>query len=180
MYIIAQVFGFLAAAFCILSFQQNKHKNIIALQLLGGISFTIHFCLLGIHGEKAAFTAAAMNLVDVARSLVYINRGKKWADHVWWVLVFSLMCVLSCILTWGGPISLLSMGGMILTTISFYLQNPAKVRLVSLPASLLWILNNLFVRSYSGILTEGFNIFSMIIAMLRHDLKLFKKKEISK
>ncbi len=170
MYIIAQTLGFVAAALCILSFQQNKHKNIIALQLSGGIAFTLHFLLLG------AYTGAAMNLVDIVRSLVFINRGKKWADHVWWVVVFSALCVISCIFTWIGPLSLLPMAGMICTTISFYLQDPKKVRRVALPASPLWIIYNICTKSYGGVITEAFNICSIIIAMFRHDLKTLQNK----
>lgn len=168
MYILAQIVGIIAGALCILSFQQNKHKNIIALQLSGGIAFTIHFILLG------AYTGAAMNLIDILRSIVFINRGKKWADHIWWVFVFSGLCVLSCILTWIGPLSLLPMGAMILTTISFYLQSPKLVRRVALPASPLWIIYNIATKSLGGIITEAFNICSIIIAMFRHD---FKSKE---
>ena len=146
MYIIGQLLGFIALVFSVISFQQNKHKGIIFFQLLAGITFVLHFCCLN------AFTGAAMNMVDVLRSIVFFNRGKKWADNVLWVILFSCMCVVSCIFTWIGPLSLLPMAGMILTTVGMWLKDPKWVRRISFPSSPLWIIYNALTKSYAGVL----------------------------
>lgn len=125
----------------------------------------LHFYCLG------AYTGAAMNMVDVFRSLVFINRGKKWADNVLWVILFSCLCVVSCIFTWIGPLSILPMSGMILTTVSMWLKDPKWVRRISLPSSPLWITYNALTKSYAGVCTELFVITSIIVGMLRHDVK---------
>lgn len=157
--------------FSILSFQQNKHRGIILFQLLAGATFVLHFCCLG------AYTGAALNTVDVLRSIIFINRGKKWADNVLWVVLFVGLCAVSCIFTWIGPLSLLPMTGMMLTTVSMWLKDPKWVRRISLPASPLWITYNALTKSYAGVCTELFVITSIIVGMLRHDRKRGKKEK---
>ena len=159
----AQVIGIIAFCLAVWSFQQNEHKKIVLLQLLANLCFTVHYFML------EAYTGALLNSIGLARSIVFIFKDKKWAASNWWLVFFSLVCAGAGIYTWDGFLTLLPMSAMILTTIAFGINNPKKTRLLSFPSSPLWLIYNLVNQSWGGVLTECFNMGSIIIGMLRFD-----------
>ncbi|MBE7036703.1 MAG: YgjV family protein [Ruminococcaceae bacterium] len=161
----AQVIGIIAFCLAVWSFQQNEHKKIVLLQLLANLCFTVHYFML------AAYTGALLNSIGFARSIVFIFKDKKWASSNWWLVFFSLVCVGAGVYTWNGPLTLLPMSAMILTTVAFGISNPKITRLLSFPSSPLWLIYNLVNQSWGGVLTECFNMGSIIIGMLRFDRK---------
>lgn len=174
--LIAQIIGFVAFAAAVISFQQNTHKRIVIMQTVSTTLFMIHFIMLG------AYTGAILNGTAAVRSFIYANKDKKWGQSRIWLPLF---CVLSVIL--GGLTAIINLingsftawdllcvfpiAGMVLTTVSFNLKDPKMVRIVSFPSSPLWIIYNVFNRSYSGILTEAFVMCSIIVAFIRYDIK---------
>jgi len=165
MNMIAQLFGILGFIFSIITYQQNTHKRIVFIQLLGNISFATHFYLLG------AYTGAILNAVGLVRCVVYMFKAKKWASSAWWIVLFSFICVIVCIISWEGPISLLPAVAMVFTSIAFGLDNPKRTRQFSIPSSPLWLIYNALNQSYGGVMTESFNIISILVGMLRYDRK---------
>ena len=161
--VISQILGIIAFCLSVLTYQQNTHKKIVALQLIAGTCFTIHFYLLN------ATTGAILNAIGVLRSLVYICKDKKWASSDWWIVVFSLISTVACIYTWENWLSILPALGMIFTSIAFGINNPRKTRIFSSFSSPLWLIYNLASHSYGGVLTETFAILSIIVGMLRFD-----------
>lgn len=167
----AQIVGYIALILAIISFQQNEPKRMAFFQLLANSMFVIHFAMIG------AITGAVINLLSAIRSLVYSRRDKKWADHVAWTYAFVLAFVLTTIFFWEGAKSLLPMFGAICYTVSFRMKTAKLVRLVSLPSSPCWMIYNAINHSYAGILTETYVIVSIIIGMLRFDVKKRKKSD---
>ncbi len=165
MEILAQIIGIAALACAVISFQQKTHKYILLFQLTANTLFTIHFSMLG------AYTGAILNGIGIFRSLVFVNKGKKWADNIAWFWLFCALSAVVGIFTWSGIVSLLPVAGMILTTAAFWIKAPKLVRRVAFPSSPLWLVYNLYNRSYGGAITEIINMISIIIAMIRLDFK---------
>lgn len=161
----AQVIGIIAFCLAVWSYQQNEHKKMVLLQLLANICFTAHFYMIG------AYTGALLNAIGFARSIVFVCKDKKWASSNWWLVFFSLVCVAAGIYTWKSPLDLLPMSAMIFTTIAFGISNPKITRLLSFPSSPLWMIYNIVNQSWGGVLTECFNMGSIIVGMLRFDRK---------
>ena len=159
----AQLLGILGFILSIISFQQNTQKKIVLFQFLANVSFCVHFYMIG------AYTGSILNGIGIVRSFIYYHKDKKWAASDWWIVLFSLVFVITGILTWEGILSLLPTTGMILTSISFGIKNPKLVRRVAFPSSPLWLIYNLFKGSYGGVLTECFTMCSIFVAMLRFD-----------
>ncbi len=169
MFYIAQALGVIALVIAILSFQQNAQKKIVTLQMISSVFFCIHFCMLG------ATLGGLLNGIGIVRAAIFRNRDRKWASHIGWFFLFCILFCLVGILSWDGPISLLPILSMILTTIAFWIKNPGIVRAVSAPASPLWFVYNWFYASYPGMLTEAFVFSSILAAVYRYDIK--KKHE---
>ena len=162
---IPQVLGLIAFLLSILTYQQNTHKRIVALQLAAGTCFTVHFYLLGNE------TGALLNAVGVVRSLVYLFKDKKWASSDLWIVFFSLVSIGACAYTWEGWLSLLPTLGMVFTSIAFGVNNPKKTRIFSSFSSPLWLVYNIAGKSLGGALTEIFAILSIVVGILRFDRK---------
>ena len=161
-FIISQCIGFAAAAILLLSFQQRTHKRIVAMQACSGLLFAIQYFMLG------AYEGMAGNLIGLTRSLVFLFRGKsKFVDHIACPVVFAILAAISGLLTYTSPASLLPMVAMMIS--SFVMWNPKtqQLRALTMPTSLMWLIYNLICDSYSGTVTEIFNLLSIIIGLIR-------------
>ena len=56
------------------SFQLNKHKHIMLVQIAATALFGLQYFLLG------AYTGLALDIVGVLRDIVFYNKDKKWAS----------------------------------------------------------------------------------------------------
>ena len=90
--VIAQGVGIVAMAFNIFSYQQKKAKHIIAFQLFGGLFFGISYFMLG------AYIGAVLNVVGVARALLFLKKDKFHTDGQYPVAYFLLqpVCCFLC------------------------------------------------------------------------------------
>ena len=177
--IIAQILSIIAMAIALLSFQQKTQRKIVLFQFCSSFLFAVHFILLH------AVTGSLLNFMAAGRALIYSKRGQKWADHFGWVLLFSLLPLLiygANFIFWGiAPtfrnlsVELLPTLGMIATTISFRMKKASQVRAFSTISSPLWLIYNCFNFSIGGILTESFSLLSILIGILRLDLKKEKR-----
>jgi hypothetical protein len=168
--LLAQLIGFGGTALTIIAYQQNKRKNILLCTVISASLFTIHFILLG------AYTGAIMNLLAGLRSLVFMNNTKKWARSKAWVAVFMIVYTVACIATWDKWYSVLPLIAMLLTTISNWMQSEKKIRFLTFPNSPCWLVYNILNGSVAGIITEIFVMSSLIIAIIRFDLRKPKVK----
>ncbi len=172
MFYIAQGLGVIALIIAIISFQQNEQKRIVSLQMVSSVFFCVHFCMLG------ATLGGVLNGIGILRAAIFRNRDKAWASHIGWFYLFCILFFVAGIFFWDGPISLLPIVSMILTTIAFWVKNPRIVRAVSAPASPLWFIYNWQYASYPGMITETFVFSSILVAFFRFDLlPLLRKKK---
>lgn len=172
MYYIAQGLGVIALIIAITSFQQNSQKRIVTLQMISSVFFCVHFCMLG------ATLGGVLNGLGIFRAAVFRNRDRAWASHWLWFVLFCALFIAAGLLFWEGPLSLLPISSMLLTTVAFWIRNARAVRLVTMPASPLWMIYNWVHGSYPGFLTEVFVLTSILVAIFRYDvLPLFRKKK---
>lgn len=160
-----QVIGISALLANILSYQCNKHKNIMLVKLISEALFAIQYFLLG------ALTGSAMNLISAFREFVFYRVVKKGKATKWYICAFSFALLVAGILLWDSWISIFAIFGKIITTISFGMRKPKQVRLLTLPSCFSWLVYNISCRSVAGMITEILGIVSIFIGMLRYDRK---------
>ncbi len=161
---ITQIVGFLGTALLFLSFQQKKRQGILLFQICAGAVFILHYILLG------AYTGAALNFIGFTRSIVFYNSDKKWAKSPAWLVLYIVISAVSSILTWNAWYSILPAIAMMLTTVSYWLENETKIRFVTFPSSPCWLVYNGLTGSVAGIVTECIVMSSLIIAIIRYDI----------
>ncbi len=171
--IITQIIGIIAMFFSVFSFQMNKHKQIMIMQILATGLFGVQYFLLG------AMTGVVTDIIGIARGFVFYHKDKKWAAWNGWIVIFMLMFAVFCGVTWAGPVSLFMAAAFILNTLSFSFTNPMLVRSTILISSPLLLVYSILTGSLGGVINELFVIISSIVGLLRYDIKRKPKRSAS-
>lgn len=173
--LIAQAVGIVGMMFNILSFQQKTPKKVITFQFFGSVLFALNYLMMG------APVGMCMNIVGIMRAVVYSNREKFRAERPFWLILFISLYALSYILSFtvfgmdftarNAVIELLPVIGMTATTISFRLQNAATIRKFGFISSPCWLTYNAINFAIGGAICEIFSLCSIVIGLIRYDLK---------
>ena len=172
--IIAQTFGIIAMGLIILSFQAKKQRTLILSHFFGCAFFVINFFMIG------AITGAFMNIIGVVRAVVYSNKDKfrnmKLSNIIFctlYIVAYALTFTVfkKEITTFNLIVEILPVTGALATTIAFSMPSAAAVRKAAWINSPAWLIYNSLNFSIGGILCEVFSIISVIIGILRHDVK---------
>lgn len=170
--IIAQILGLMALGANIVCYQLNSKKNILTVQIIASVLFTVNLLL------KGAFAGVLLNVHAIVRLLVYAQKEKHaWARSGWWVVFFCITAALCVLVTYQSPVDIIALIGTFATVISFSLSDPALVRLVTLPSPPCWFLYHLSARNIGGVLNEIFVMGSIIVGAIRHDIPAWKKRK---
>ena len=165
MNIVIQGIGVLGILASILSFQCKKHNRLMALRTANELLFAIQYGLLG------AYTGLAMNLIGCVRNTVFTEMVKRNKSTMLMRYLFSGAFVLFTILTWDGYKSILSGFAKVVSTFAYGSPNTKLVRALILLTSSCWFFYNLLVRSYAGVACETFTIISILVGIIRLDIR---------
>ncbi len=176
--IAGQIVGLVAAAIMIVSFQFKNTKRLFIIQVCSTVLFTLHYALLGLGGDSTAFAGMAQNFIGCLFRVVILLSQKN--EKLKSTISLTALCAISTIiavLTYNGSIvSLLPTAGNILCMGIYWTEKKNVIRLGQLAVvSPCWLLFNVFTMSISGIITESFNIISIIVYYIR--MKAGKKDE---
>ena len=118
--------------------------------------------------NKANLTGAILNAIGIFREIVFYNRlDKNWAKHKFWLFFFIGVTLISPIVSWSGPISLLPAFGSIFAVILFYSKNTDYMRYLSFLAQGLWLVYASVIISVPAIISNAIMILSSIIGIIR-------------
>lgn len=164
MNLVANAVGVIGMILAFLSYQNNNRRKMLAYQIGMSLIWIVHFYLLG------AYAASAINFIGAIRAIVFYYKGRcRWADFKAIPYLFCLMNLLTTALTWTGYLDILALVATILQTIALYMKSPRHIRLLSLPASPMWMIYDICNKSYVGLCTECFVLTSLLIAFVRFD-----------
>jgi|LSQX01.2.fsa_nt_gb hypothetical protein len=161
--IIAQSIGFIAMGCMIVSYQSKKHKTIILLLIISTTFWSLHFLVLG------SLTAFFVNILSVFRLIVYYfhDIGKKWASYKAIPWIFGIASTFASIFTWAGPSDILVVIAAILFTYANWQQNVRRLKYVSIPGAMLWLIYNVVNGSIAGVINEILVLISISIYLIR-------------
>jgi hypothetical protein len=161
-----QFLGAVALVFVFFSWNAKGRKGIFTLQSINLVFFTFHYVLLG------AYTGALMCVVVLLRNFVFVKKGvKKWASHVVWLYLFSVLSIAVLALSWNGWISILPVVAVTIGMYGMFKENTKEMRFYNLINSLIWVPYTISVHSYSGLLSQLVGISGVLVGMYRHDRK---------
>ena len=162
---LVQIIGLMGTALFFLSYQCKSNRNLFRVQFLSYICYTVHLLLLG------AVTGGVSYVLNTLRSFCLGSRWKFARSRTMCAIICALQ-VIALIFTWSGWISVLPVAANIAATIGGYTHNPRKIRIAGMFInSPLWILYDIMVGSWAGILDEIVTEASMILSIIRYGWK---------
>ena len=155
------IFGTVGILFNFAIYQQKTRKALLRAKLVANCFWTLHY------GFLSAWSGAAICSIGILRESIFLNNHRKWAKTKLWLLVFVLLSIISAILTWKNPYSLLPSVASVLSVYSFWKGNPTLTKILSLPISTCFLIYNIVFGSYIGIINEIFVLTSTILALIK-------------
>lgn len=164
-FLLIQGIGFLGTILFFVSYQCKNNKTLFRVQFVSYLCYTVHLLLLG------AITGGISYILNTVRSFCLGSNR----DFLKGRLICCILCILqitTLIFTWNGWWSILPVAANIAATIGGYTYNARKIRMVGiLINSPLWIIYDIVVGSWAGILDEIVSELSMIISIIRYGWK---------
>ena len=171
--ILVQSVGWVALICSAISFQQKKRVGILLWQATATLVSSIYLFLLG------AYEGACLDLLGFVAKMTFSKGGKVLGVSLGvWRIVFLGAMLVAGILTWADIYSLLAILASCLSLLALSMKSPTKIRLISLLVGPCWIVYNLVYGAYPSILMECIALTSIIIAIVRYDIKKKKENEI--
>ena len=163
--------GILGILTTIMVYQQKTQKRLLIWKLITDIVWILHYWTL------SAYSAIAITIVAVMRSIVFLNADHPWAQSKAWLFVFLGASIIFSLIAWQNAYSALTLATSVLCIVAYWLGQPRLTRLLSIPAAFLTLIYNYIYHSREGVLCEIFIITSAIVGYFRHD---FRKKHLEK
>lgn len=167
--VVVQVIGLIGTALFFMSYQCKSNKNLFRVQFLSYLFYTTHLILLG------AITGGISYIINGIRSFCLGSKIEFLRSRKMCVIICMLQ-LMTLIITWSGWLSLLPVAANIASTIGGYTHNARKIRIAGMFVnSPLWIIYDIIVGSWAGILDELVSEGSMIISIVRYGWKELDK-----
>ena len=152
------IFGIGAMISLFMSHQGKTRKGILAGKLSADLFWSAHYISLG------ALAGVIPNFVGIFREIVFINRKRhRWAGKALWPVLFIGINLTLGILSFDAWYDLLPITASAFVTVSLWMDNPRLTKCISIPVSGAFLLYDIFVGSYIGIVNESIAIFSIIL-----------------
>lgn len=160
----AQLLGFIYMIFLMMSNFGKNTKQILSMQTISFFFKTLHYYLLG--GISGFLTS----LISMIRNIIFY----KIKTNKIWTIVFIIIYLIIGILTFKTIYTLLPVFATITYTLIINYGNPKYLRYGMIITSISWLIYNIYIISYSGIILQALTLLTSIIAII----KLDKKKDI--
>ena len=164
-FFLIQAIGFVGTILFFLSYQCRSNKNLFRVQFVSYLCYTAHLLLLG------ATTGGISYVLNTVRSFCLGSkypflRGKGMCR------IICALQFITLLLTWETWWSVLPVAANIAATIGGYTFNGRTIRAVGMFVnSPLWIVYDLVVGSWAGVLDEIVTEVSMLISIYRFGWK---------
>jgi len=169
--IVIQSIGILGTVLFFLSYQCKQNKNLFRVQFVSYLCYTLHLLMLG------AITGGVSYVLNTLRSFCLGSKHAFLKGKLMCAVICALQ-VLTLIFTWNKWWSILPVAANIAATIGGYTYNGQKIRIAGMFInSPLWIIYDILVGSWAGIIDEIVTEAYMILSIYRYGWKNLDGKD---
>ncbi len=159
--IIGHGLGLCAIALFFLSYQLKSKKALLLVQTIATGLSCLQYLLIG------ASSGFALNIVCITRNLCFYYKEKKFLSSRLIPFVFAAAMVGVSLLSWDGWFSLFIVAGLAINTVCLGVCDQQRLRYSILLTSMLILIYNVFVLSYTGMVSESISMISAGIGIIR-------------
>jgi hypothetical protein len=171
MTLLSWIFGNGAMASLFLMNQQKNRERMLWCKLCADVFWGAHYFCLGAVGGMIP------NVVGIVREGIYLNRRKhKWASSVVWPIIFVIIIFTVGLFSFKSLINILPITASCCATAVLWLQRPRLTKFVLIFVSSAFLIYDIFVGSYIGIINEMLSISSAIIYFTREAIEKRRDK----
>jgi len=164
-FVFIQAVGILGTILFFLSYQCKSNKNLFRVQFISYLCYTIHLLMLD------AVTGGISYVLNTLRSFC-LGSKHTFLKGTRMCCIICMLQMITLVFTWDGWWSVLPVAANIAATIGGYTYNARKIRVVGIFVnSPLWIVYDIVVGSWAGILDEIVSEASMILSIYRYGWK---------
>ncbi len=168
--IVAQIFAFIAFVAYTISLQFRKRSKVLKTQIFANAFYALEYLMLD------AYAGVNNSLFGITRSLIfYVCNKKKRKCPPYVAAIFLTLVVIFGFVTYNGLVSTLPVIISIIFFLALYTEDMRLYRIVAAIASILWIIYNIVVKAYVGVLDSTIELISALISIYRFDIKKSKK-----
>lgn len=155
-----QLIGIAAIAVSFFIYIQTKRYRMVMMKLITDFLWFAH------HVSIFSYTAAATTAIAVLRELIFLRKDKR-THGVAVLIVFSLLFILSSVLTWKDGFSALPAAASILATLAFGSDRVRLIRMFSFISSVCMFIYGIHYFSIPTVINEMLVESSIIISFVR-------------
>jgi len=155
MFILAQIIGLFSFLIALVAYHQKTKKKILSTMIISNTLNFIHYFLLD------AISGGITKIVAVIRDILIIN--KKNSKSIFYI--FVIIYLILGISLYDNLLSIIPILASFITTIAAFFGSPYIIKIVALLTFTLWLIYNIFVLSFAGILSNIVAIISTIFAI---------------
>lgn len=145
-------------------YQQEERKNLLMLKLSADICWAGHYFFL------SAYAGMIPNFVGIFRELIFVRRNEKsWANSLFWPLLIIIINWLLGFFTFKNIFNLLPIMASTAVTISLWIKNPKLTKIISIPVSSAFLIYDIKVDSWLGVINESIAIISIMLSFLKNN-----------
>ncbi len=154
-YVLSQIFTIITYILLAITYYAKDRKTVLTISFLSLITNGLAYVFLN------AYTGLAMCFIALIRNIVFLIDEKKngksekiTKKDIIILIVLYVIATVFAIITYDGPLSLLSVIATMLYTYSVWQKKTEVYKMLGIPIGILWILYNLYVKSIFGIILE--------------------------
>ncbi len=168
MYVIGQVLGVAAVIMGFFSYQMKTTRKLLLFETIVAFIFSAHYFFIG------AMTAMGLNLLAAVQCIFYYIRNKKESKSLVIPIIFTVLIIITSILTWEGWYSAFIMVGLAFHSMAIALLDAQRIRYAMFIKSPLCLTYNAIVLSIGGIVYECIVLLSSTIGIIRNRKRIKK------
>lgn len=171
-FIAAQIIGILITVSSVIGMQFKDMKWVLMGQIVSNLLTALNLALLGgLSGAGICITATVHTVT------VFLLKMKNRKFPAEMSIVFAAVYTLCSIAAYKSAFDILALVAALIYAMSVIQPRSSVCRIYLLINSLLWIIYDLSIGAYTTIITYVILITSIVIAMIRIDVKEWKKRK---
>lgn len=171
-YILSQISVVIATIIFALSYFTKNKKVILALGLVSIVFYMLEYLLLH------SYIAVGANFLSLLRTIwFYINDSKNKKEDYVSLIVSIIAFIVVSIVTYTNPLDIIVLVASIIFTYAIWQQNIFIYRLLSVLASVCWVIYNIYCFTIMGIILEVVLLTIKLISSIEY---MITKKKTSK
>lgn len=164
--ILTQLVGFGPAVASLIASQCKKLTTILPWNALSNLLLAVTYTLAGgFSGAGICYTAVIQTMIS------YFYARKKKEVPLWQTFVFLAIYLLIAVFTYKGPSDIIPAVASITYALAVVQSKPLGYRIFLSVNSALWVIYDIVVMAYTMVLTHGLLLVSLLIAIVRYDIK---------